>query len=422
MGVSTQAHGVVCQWAVQAINILTGNLDRPGGTMFTTPAVDLIGRGVLSPGGFGTKRTRVRGLPGFGGEFPVSAMAEEMTTPGEGQVRALLTIAGNPVSSTPAGHRLDEALAGLDAMVAIDFYVNETTRHADVILPPTSPLERDHYDIVFHLLAVRDTARWSPALFTAPAGVKHDWEIARDLGTALLRERGGGLKQRWSRATLETEARLRLTPRRQLDALLRSSGARLSIAKLEKTVAGADHGPLKPRLPGRLSTADRRIDLLPDLVAQALPGLLTTLVSGPVLAEGELLLIGRRHQRDNNSWLHNSTRLIRGKPRHALLANPDDLAARGIHSGDVVVVRSAIGEVRVEVEASSDLMPGVVSLPHGYGQARDGVRLRNAVDVPGVSMNDLTDPAVVEAVSGNAVLNGVPVTVEPVTVEPAART
>ena len=238
MGVSTQAHGVVCQWAIQVINVLTGNLDRPGGTMFTTPAVDLVGRGVLSPGGFGKRRTRVRGLPGFGGEFPVSALAEEITTPGEGQVRALLTIAGNPVSSTPAGHRLDEAIAGLDAMVAIDFYVNETTRHADVILPPTSPLERDHYDIVFHILAVRDTARWSPALFTPAPGAKHDWEIARDLGTALLRARGGGLKARWSRATLETEARLRLTPRRQLDALLRSSGARLSVAKLEKTVAG----------------------------------------------------------------------------------------------------------------------------------------------------------------------------------------
>ena len=419
MGVSTQAHGVVCQWAVQAINILTGNLDRPGGTMFTTPAVDLIGRGVLSPGGFGTKRTRVRGLPGFGGELPVSALAEEITTPGEGQVRALLTIAGNPVSSTPAGHRLDEALAGLDAMVAIDFYVNETTRHADVILPPTSPLERDHYDIVFHILAVRDTARWSPALFTPAPGAKHDWEIARDLGTALLRARGGGLKARWSRATLETEARLRLSPRRQLDALLRSSGARLSVAKLEKTVAGADHGPLKPRLPERLFTPEKRIDLLPTVVAEPLPTLLTALSAGPTLADGELLLIGRRHQRDNNSWLHNSTRLTRGRARHALMAHPDDLAARGIRGGDVVTVRSAVGEVRVEVEATDDLMPGVVSLPHGYGHARDGVRLRNAVEVPGVSMNDLTDPSVVESVSGNAVLNGVPVTVAPVTDGPA---
>ena len=147
MGVSTQAHGVVCQWAVQTINVLTGNLDRPGGTMFTTPAVDLVGRGVLGPGGFGTRRSRVRGLPSFGGELPVSALEEEISTPGEGQVRALLTIAGNPVSSTPSGHRLDEALEGLDVMVAIDFYVNETTRHADVILPPTGPLERDHYDL-----------------------------------------------------------------------------------------------------------------------------------------------------------------------------------------------------------------------------------------------------------------------------------
>ncbi len=418
MGVSTQAHGVVCQWAIQAINVLTGNLDRPGGTMFTTPAVDLVGRGVLSPGGFGKRRTRVRGLPGFGGELPVSALAEEITTPGEGQVRGLLTIAGNPVSSTPGGHRLDEAIAGLDAMVAIDFYVNETTRHADVILPPTSPLERDHYDIVFHILAVRDTARWSPALFTPAPGARHDWEIARDLGAALMRARGGGVKERWSRATLETEARLRLTPRRQLDALLRSSGARLSVAKLEKTEAGADHGPLKPRLPERLFTPDQRIDLLPSVVAEALPGLLTAFTTGAGLAEGELLLIGRRHQRDNNSWLHNSTRLTRGRARHALLAHPDDLAVRGIRSGDVVAVRSAVGEVRVEVEASDDLMPGVVSLPHGYGHARDGVRLRNAVEVPGVSMNDLTDPSVVESVSGNAVLNGVPVTVAAVAAEP----
>ncbi len=170
MGVSTQAHGVVCQWAVQTINVLTGNLDRPGGTMFTTPAVDIVGRGVLGPGGFSRRRSRVRGLAAFGGELPVSVLAEEITTPGEGQVRALLTIAGNPVSSTPSGHRLDEALAGLDAMVSIDFYVNETTRHADVILPPTGPLERDHYDLIFHTLAVRDTARWSPALFEPPAG------------------------------------------------------------------------------------------------------------------------------------------------------------------------------------------------------------------------------------------------------------
>ncbi|MGL5850240.1 MAG: molybdopterin-dependent oxidoreductase, partial [Phycicoccus sp.] len=159
MGVSTQAHGVVCQWAVQVLNVLTGNLDRPGGAMFTTPAVDVVGRGLVSPGGRGRRRTRVRGLPGFGGELPVATLAEEIATPGEGQVRGLLTIAGNPVSSTPGGHLLDRAMDILDAHVAVDFFVNETTRHAHVILPPTGPLERDHYDLVFHLLAVRDTAR-----------------------------------------------------------------------------------------------------------------------------------------------------------------------------------------------------------------------------------------------------------------------
>jgi anaerobic selenocysteine-containing dehydrogenase len=411
MGVSTQAHGVVCQWAVQTINILTGNLDRPGGTMLSTPAVDLVGRGVLGPGGFGKRRSRVRGLPAFGGELPVSVLAEEITTPGEGQVRGLLTIAGNPVSSTPSGHRLDEALAGLDVMVSIDFYVNETTRHADVILPPTGPLERDHYDLIFHTLAVRDTARWSPALFEPEPGARHDWEIARDLGAALLRERSDGLRDRWSQATLQTEARLRLSPRRQLDALLRSSGARLSVAKLEKMNAGADHGSLKPRLPERLATADQRIDLAMPLVLESLPGLLAELSAATGPGDGELLLIGRRHQRDNNSWLHNSARLTRGRPRHALLAHPDDLAARGIRDGDTVLVRSSAGTVQVEAAATDDVMPGVVSLPHGYGHRRPGVRMRNAEQLPGVSMNDLTDPGVVEQLSGNAVLNGVPVTV-----------
>jgi anaerobic selenocysteine-containing dehydrogenase len=416
VGVSTQAHGVVCQWAIQVVNILTGNLDRAGGTMFTTPAADLVGQGVLSPGGFGRRRSRVRGLPGFGGELPVSALAEEITTAGPGQVRALLTIAGNPVSSTPAGHRLDEALRGLEAMVAVDFYVNETTRHADVILPPTSPLERDHYDLVFHLLAVRDTARWSPALFPKQAGALHDWEIARDLGVAMVRARGGGLRERWSRRVLTAEARLRLSPRRQLDVLLRSSGARLSVEKLARMTAGADHGALKPRLPERLRTPNLRIDLAPALVLEALPGLLATLEPGPCVAPGELLLIGRRHQRDNNSWLHNAPGLTRGRPRHTLLAHPDDLAVRGIRDGDEVLVRSAVGEVRVEVTATEDMMPGVVSLPHGYGHGQPGVRLREASRLPGVSVNDLTDPRVVESVSANAVFNGVPVRVEPLAV------
>ncbi len=420
MGASTQEFGVLTQWAAQVLTIVTGNLDRPGGTMFTTPAVDLVGRGILGPGGFSHRRTRVRGLPGFGGELPVSALAEEMTTPGQGQVRALLTIAGNPVSSTPAGHRLDEAVAGLDAYVAVDFYVNETTRHADVILPPTGPLERDHYDLVFHLLAVRDTARFVPALRQRDPGARHDWEIARDLGLAVLRERGTGVRGRLSRRAVETEARLRTPPTRQLDLLLRTGGAGLTLKKVASAPGGLDLGPLRPRLPERLATKDHRVQLAAPVALADLPRLRESLAAARPGAPDALLLIGRRHQRDDNSWLHNTDRLTRGRPRHQLLAHPDDLAVRGIRDGDTVRVRSAVGELEVEVAATEDVMRGVVSLPHGYGHDRDGVRMRLATALPGASVNDLTDPAAVDAASGNAVLNGVPVTVEPV-VEGAAR-
>ena len=331
-------------------------------------------------------------------------------------MRALLTIAGNPASSTPAGHSLSEALEGLDAMVAVDFYVNETTRHADVILPPSDPLERDHYDLVFHTLAVRDTSRWSSALFPKPTGARHDWEIARDLGLAVQRERGAGWRARLSKANASAEARLRVSPRRQLDALLRTSGTGLSVRRLSRMPAGADHGPLTSRLPARLRTADRRIDLAAEVALADVPRLVAAMeesISARGPDDGRLLLIGRRHQRDNNSWLHNTPRLTRGRPRHALLMHPDDLAERGIPDGSSVTVRSAAGAVTVEVTASEDVMLGVVSLPHGYGHRADGIRMRHAAELPGVSINDLTDPAVVEGISGNAVLNGVPVTVEP---------
>jgi anaerobic selenocysteine-containing dehydrogenase len=415
MGASTQQFGVLTQWAAQVLNIITGNLDRPGGTMFTTPAVDIIGRRVLGPGGFSRRRTRVRGLPGFGGELPVSALAEEMSTPGEGQVRALLTLAGNPVSSTPAGHHLDALVAGLDAYVAVDFYVNETTRHADVILPPTGPFERDHYDLVFHALAVRDTARFSPALRTKDPRGRHDWEIARDLGLAVLRERGVGIRGRLSRKAAQTEARLRTSPTRQLDLLLRTGGAGLSLKKVAASPGGLDLGPLRPRLPERLATPDRRIDLGARVAVDDVPRLLELVEQD---RPDGLVLIGRRHQRDDNSWLHNTPRLTKGRPRHALLAHPDDLAVRGIRDGHIVRVRSAVGAVDVEVMATEDMMRGVVSLPHGYGHRREGVRLREATRLPGASVNDLTDPAVVDGPSANAVLNGVPVTVEPLPTPP----
>lgn len=404
MGVSTQEHGTVCQWAIAALNLLTGNLDRPGGTMFTSPAVDLVGRGLLGSGHLGRWRSRVRGLPEFGGELPVSVLTEEITTPGDGQIRALVTIAGNPVASTPAGHRLDAALADLDLVVAIDPAINETTRHADVILPPTGPLERDHYDLIFHLLAVRNTARWSAPLFPKDKDARHDWQIARALALALIKARG-------ERPGPVELARFATSPKQQMDLLLRTGRARTSVKKLSRTPGGVDLGPLESVLPQRLRTESGRIDLAAPVLLDAVCALGAETGPAPV-RDGELLLIGRRHQRDNNSWMHNVPRLTRGRPRHHLLVHPEDLAARGLADGDLVRVTSASGAVEVEVQASEDVMPGVVSLPHGYGQARDGIRQRHAVAVPGVSMNDLTDPDRTERVAGNGVLNAVPVTIE----------
>jgi anaerobic selenocysteine-containing dehydrogenase len=404
VGVSTQSFGAVCQWAVQCLNLATGNLDRPGGTMLTRPAVDSVGRGLVGRGHHGAWRSRVRDLPEFAGELPVATLADEILTPGEGQVRALLTVAGNPVLSTPDGKRLADAASGLDFMAAVDIYVNETTRHADVILPPTSALERDHYDLVLNVLAVRNTARFTPALFPKPAGARHDWEIFRDL--TLRTARALDVRLPW-RKRLARDLRLRLSPTRTVDLLLRTGRGRLSVRRLRRNPSGVDLGPLSPCLPDRLQTADHRVHAAPPLILDDLARLDA---EPPAVPNGELRLVGRRHQRDCNSWMHNTQRLTKGRQRHHLLMHPADLAARDIADGALVRVASRVGEVEVEVLSTEEMMPGVVSLPHGYGHRVDGVLLANAVQVPGPSVNDLTDPELLD-VSGNAALNGVPVTV-----------
>ncbi|MEV8374078.1 molybdopterin-dependent oxidoreductase [Kribbella sp. NPDC056861] len=401
LGVSTQQFGALCQWAVQVLNIITGNLDRPGGSMFPRPAVDTL-RGI-GRGHIGVWKSRVRSLPEFGGELPASVMAEEILTPGDGQIRAMVTIAGNPVLSTPNGRRLDEALETLDFMVCVDPYINETTRHADVILPPTPPLERDHYDLAFHALAVRNTARWNDAVLPRPSESRHDWEILRGLGLALLRSTPPG------RAKALTSLRLRLSPRRIVDLGLRIGPYRLSVRTLRKSAGGVDLGPLQPALPGALYTKTKRIDLAQPMILDDLPRALSTLFSGD--ADDGLLLIGRRHLRSNNSWMHNSARLVKGKPRHQLLMNPDDLRSRDLTDGQLVKITSAAGSISVEVASSNDMMPGVVSLPHGFGHNRSGARLSVANQVAGVSANDITDSAFTDPVAGTAALNGVPVTV-----------
>ncbi|WP_238343029.1 molybdopterin-dependent oxidoreductase [Nocardioides cynanchi] len=406
LGVSTTGFGSVSQWAINCLNLLGGHFDRPGGVLFPEPAVDVVGRRFIGPGHYDLYRSRVRGLPEYGGELPAACMREEIETPGEGRIRAFVSIAGNPVLSTPDGRRLGEAFDSLDFMAAIDIYLNETTRHADVILPPTTTLERDHYDLVFHGLAVRNTARFSSAVFAKPDDAMHDWEIYRELAAriAARRPRTPGLAGR--RARLTRRLRLATSPTRQLAVLLRT-GRRVSLSRLRRHPEGVDLGPLRPTMPGRLQTAEHRIDLAPALLVGDLDRLQRWLDDRP---DDALVLIGRRHKQDNNSWFHNSTRLTRGRARHQLLMHPQDLTERGIDDGALVTVTSRVGSVDVEVAASDDMMPGVVSLPHGYGHQVDGTRLRNATKVAGVSINDLTDPELLD-LSGNAALNGVPVTV-----------
>ncbi len=404
IGLSTQGFGSVCQWAVACLNALTGNLDREGGVLFTEPAIDFVTTGLVGRGHFDLYRSRVRGAPEYGGELPVSVMAEEIETPGVGQVRAVLMVAGNPVLSTPDGKRLGAALETLDFMAAVDIYLNETTRHADVILPPTTILERDHYDIAFHGLAVRNTARFTPAVFDKPRDARHDWQIFREL--ALRIDDRLDLKPS-RRARLKLRLRLLPSPTFAIGTLLRR-GRKTTITELRKHPEGVDLGALRPTLPDRLRTPDRRIDLAQELILADLQRVRTELA---LPAEG-LLLIGRRHQRDCNSWMHNVDRLTRGRPRHQLLMHPDDGAQRSIADGAKVRVASRVGSVEVEVALTDDVMPGVVSLPHGYGHQVPGTGMSGAATVPGVSINDLTDPDRLD-LSGNAALSGVPVTVEP---------
>ncbi|HEY9545055.1 MAG TPA: molybdopterin oxidoreductase family protein [Solimonas sp.] len=422
MGVSTQAHGTLCQWAIAMLNIATGNLDREGGMMFPRPAMDLIKGAGSKPGHYGAWKSRVRGLPEFGGELPAAALAEEILTPGNGQVRALVTIAGNPVLSTPNGRQLETALGSLDFMVSIDCYRNETTRFADFILPPTGSLEHDHYDIIFHHFAMRNTAKYNPPLFAKPDGALHDWEIFVALGRrlrALLQPNAGKpLMQRLS-MKLKDELLLRLPPHRMLDHALKNgpygkrSAHKLSLKKLRAMPQGLDLGALQSELPKRLCNKTRRLQCLNDALRGELRRYDVELAEQQAQAprNGELWLIGRRHVRSNNSWMHNAQRLVKGKPRHQLFMHPDDLAVRGVVDGQIVRVTSRVGHVDVEVQATHDIMRGVVSLPHGWGHARPGTQQRIARAHPGISINDLTDDRSLDRLSGNAALNGLPVIV-----------
>ena len=413
MGVSTQSYGALNHWLMLVLNILTGNLDRPGGMMFTTPAFNKAQSRPM--GSFNSYQSRARGLPEFDRYFPAVTIAEEMLTPGEGQVRGFVCVAGNPVLSTPNGRQMDAALEQLEFMVSIDFYLNETSRHADIILPPTGPLEHEQYDIVFNMLAVRNLARFSDPVFKAPEGTRCDWDIVQGLAERIeaLKNPDAGPARKMPSPEQILDHGLKTGPYGQGFNEYNSGepvkhDEPLSIEVLKRYPHGLDLGPMRESFPGYLFTADKKLHLTPPELVNDLARALAELRGAE---HGELMLIGRRDLRTNNSWMHNSQRLVKGNDRCALLVNPADAERLGLASGKQARIMSRTGELLVSVQVSDDIMPGVVCLPHGWGHDREGISLRVAQSNPGINVNDITDDQVVDVLSGNAVLNGIPVSV-----------
>jgi anaerobic selenocysteine-containing dehydrogenase len=446
IGTCTQEFGTLASWLVDVVNVLTGNLDRPGGAMFTRAAAGAtntrgapgIGRGIA----IGRRTSRVRELPEVFGEMPVVCLAEEIETPGEGQIRALITVAGNPVLSTPDSARLDAALGTLEFMVSVDIYVNETTRHADVVLPAPSTLTRGHYDVALYQLALRNVANYSPPILPLAPGEVDEWEILLRLalivagqGTAadphaLDEAIALGLLQKavtdehgnvHGRDPVELLAMLapRRGPERLLDLMLRTGPYGdgfgtipdgLTLAELEAKPHGIDLGALEPRLPDVLRTPSGKIELAPPLIAADVERLRASLDR---TRNGEMVLVGRRDLRSNNSWMHNVEVLVKGKPRCTLHVNPDDATRAGLVHGGRAKVSSRVGTVVADVEITDAVRPGVVSLPHGWGHDLDGTSQSVARRHAGVNVNVLADPLGIDPLSGNAILNGVPVTLAP---------
>ncbi|MFD9303616.1 molybdopterin oxidoreductase family protein [Streptomyces sp. NPDC060048] len=478
IGSSTTQYGTLANWLVDVLNILTGNLDRPGGALFPLSATDRAPRPAGPGKGFGLGRwhSRVSGHPEAKAELPMAALAEEIETPGEGRIRALVSIAANPVLSAPDGRRLDAALAGLDFMVSVDPYLNETSRHAHVVLPPPPPSQSAHFDFSFNTFAIRNQVRYSPPAVPLEEGRMDECEIHARLVLAVSGMHGAGpeaVDDLAIQATLARETADPLSPlhgedpvalagrlagahgpERRLDLMLRlgpygdrfraqsampanadpatpanarpgadatepragdAAGASglapgLCLERLRAYPHGIDLGPLRPRLPGLLKTRSGRIELLPAPIAAELPRLRATLAAHP----DALVLVGRRHLRSNNSWLHNVPALVGGSNRCTLQVHPDDAARLGLTDGAPAEISSDGGSLVVPVEVTDSVRPGVVSLPHGWGHDRPGTRLSVASAVPGVNVNQLLDGTRLDPLSGTAVLNGFPVELTPI--------
>jgi len=414
MGMSTQEHGGLCHWLTSVINIITLHFDRKGGAMFPKPAVD-IKRQKGWHRSDGRWHSRVRNLPEFDGELPVSVFAEEMETPGEGQIRGLVTFAGNPALSTPNAKRLEDALPKLDFMVSIDIFINETTRHADIILPPPSHLEIDHYDLIFNHFAVSNNAKFSSQLFQPKEGQQYDWQIAKEL------------TKRFSKiSNYKSSLPFKMfNPRQLLNLALMfgpygklSSPSRwfngLSLGKLISSKHGINFGGMKSRIPEVLNTQDGKIQIAAPVFLEGLKELKNTIDTKQKPREtNEFLLIGRRHLRSNNSWMHNVEELIRGKNRCTAMMNSEDANALNLVDGEVVSVESATGKIEIPLEVTNNIMSGVVSIPHGFGHGKKGTRLSVASDGhhAGVSVNNITDHNRLDKVTNNAAFSGQKITV-----------
>jgi anaerobic selenocysteine-containing dehydrogenase len=420
VGTCMSPFGTLSSWLVDVLNLLTGNLDREGGSLFPKPAADLAGilelRGAT--GTLDSGRTRVRGAPGFNDERPTACLAEEILEPGPGRIRGMLTVAGNPCLSAPNGGQLERAFGSLEFYAAVDFYINETTRHADIILPPTASLEHDNHEILFHGFAVRNTAKYSPVVIPPEPYQRDDWQILSELALRIAAHKQRNPLKRFA---LKLGRRLVPGTRRTLDWSIRigpyGDGFRpwrkgLRLADLEARPSGIDLGPLTPRLTEMLSATGRRIQLAPTVILNELRRLHADGAAIP-RADDELLLIGRRDVRTNNSWFHNIPLSTKGRDRCTLQIHPDDATACGVTDGGQANVQSRVGKLSARVEITTSLIPGVVSLPHGWGHCGSGLRMEVAQAHAGVSCNDLTDDAVLEGVVGNAVFNGVPVRVTP---------
>jgi len=446
IGTCNQEFGTLASWLVEVVNIVSGNLDRPGGAMFSDPISWPLLRlhpPDQPPGfAFGRWKSRVRGAPEVLGQFPLSCLAEEIDTPGDGRIRALITIAGNPAVSAPDAGRIDAALPELECMVSIDNYLNETTRHADVVLPGLSPFEQPHYDELFWSWAVRNAANYSETIFPPPPGRLAEWEILLKLaaivgGTppgeadprvlddlffgglvALVTTQAGSAIAGRDASEIVAETRGE-GPDRLLDFTLRcgphgdhygKSPQGLTLEKLRAQPHGIDMGPLEPQIPEVLRTPSGKIELAPEHITADLPRLEARLDRD----EAALVLVSRRHLRSNNSWMHNLERLVRGRERCTLLIHPDDAARAGVSDGARARIRSEAGSIEAPVELSDEMMPGVVCLPHGWGHDRPGIRMAVAARHAGVNNNLIAPGDLVDAPSGNAVLNGIPVEVRPV--------